>query len=124
MPPIPYVSHWITTYNNNILYKTTNNQVCLFDVKTRESKTLTSLALGKSANLYTSQFYFSAYENDALTYYFMDSDIPNLVVSAAPEQIDEIPYAVEGTLYHIIKSQNEGVYSYKMIAISYPYIAD
>ena len=124
MPPIPYVSHWITTYNNNILYKTTNNQVCLFDVKTREAKTLTSLALGKSANLYTSQFYFSAYENDALTYYFMDSDIPNLVVSAAPEQIDEIPYAVEGTLYHIIKSQNEGVYSYKMIAISYPYIAD
>lgn len=124
MPPIPYVTEWTTTYNNNILYQTTNNQVCLFDVKARASKALTTLDLDQSASVYNNDHYFAAYANGAKTYYFMDSSIPNLVVTAETDNIQEIQYFVDGTRYQIIKSQQGNVYSYKMIAFSYPYIAD
>ena len=113
------------TYNNNVLYRTTTNEVYLFDTATG-TKTLKT-TISTTQNLVSSNsYYFAIYDNSTVTttYYFMDNNTAPLILNASAYNIDTATYTLNGTRYQIIKTQKDGVYSYKMIAISYPYVED
>ena len=122
---IPLVSgDYDVAYNNNVLYRTTTNEVYLFDTATG-AKTLKT-TISTTQNLVSSNsYYFAIYDNSTVTttYYFMDNTAP-LILNASAYNIDTATYTLNGTRYQIIKTQKDGVYSYKMIAISYPYVED
>ena len=121
---IPLVEDYGTTYNNNVLYQTTTNEVYLFDTESG-SRTLKTTISSTQTIATANSYYFVVYDNSSLTttYYFMDNSAP-LVLNASYYNIDTAYYTLDGTSYQIIKTQKDGVYSYKMLAISHPYVED
>ena len=123
---IPLVTYSYITYNNNVLYQTTANEVCLFD--TESGKTISKTTISPTQSIASSsEYYFVVYDDTAstTTYYFMDSKVPNLVLNASYYDIDVSSYTIKGTSYQIIKApQKDDTYSYKMLAIASPYVED
>ena len=120
---IPLVSDYDVVYNNNVLYCTTANEVCLFDTE-KGGQPISKTTISNSQSLVSSNpYYFAVYDNSTLTttYYFMDNTAP-LTLNASYYNIETATYPIDGTRYQLIKAQKDGVYSYKMLAISYPYV--